>query len=147
MTTNELLLDVEVFPDYGLVEVTDVGGRESPEEGGQEYGVLLSDHSVGVFTMSVEESLERDQDVRVRVFRGSDQNGLGTLVFDRNLIFSDPPKLGIYQPLADDPEDGGGSVSIERTGPVRIQIFVDPPHEADHVNILIRYDLPPFEMD
>ncbi|AQA03914.1 hypothetical protein BVC93_17425 [Mycobacterium sp. MS1601] len=144
--TNELLLDIEVFPDYGQIEVSDIGGREGTQGPGREYGVSYSDHTVDVFTMSVEESLARDQDVRVRVFSGSDQSDLGTLVFDRNLIFSDPPKLGIYQPLADDPEDGGGSVSIERTGPVRIQIFVDPPHEADHVNILIRYDLPPFEI-
>lgn len=38
-------------------------------------------------------------------------------------------------------EDGGGAVSIERTGPVHIQIFINPPQDAEEVNVLIRYDL------
>jgi len=62
-------------------------------------------------------------------------------VFDRNIEFTAPPRLGVCQPLTDEPEDGGGAVSIERTGPVHIQIFINPPQDAEEVNVLIRYDL------
>ncbi|AQA03009.1 hypothetical protein BVC93_11825 [Mycobacterium sp. MS1601] len=141
--TNRLLLDVEVFPYYSMVEISDVGGREIPEQGGRdEYGVYFGDSTVAVCTMDADFATQSGRRVRVRVYSGGDQAGLGALVFDRNLIFTDPPRLGIYEPLTDEPDEGGGSVLIERSGPVRIQIFVDPPKEAEAVNVLIRYDLP-----
>jgi hypothetical protein len=141
MSDNELLLDVEVFPDYGQIEVSDVAGRDLPDSLGQTAGVVFTDHTVDVFTMSVDQAVDNDQNVRVRVYRGDDTRDLGTLVFDRDIEFTDPPRLGIYQPLTDEPEDGGGSVVIEHTGPVHLQIFINPPQEAEEVNILIRYDL------
>ena len=141
MSDNELLLDVEVFPDYGQIEVSDVVGRDLPQSFGQIAGVVFTDHTVDVFTMSVDQAVERDQNVRARVYRGTETAALGTMVFDRDIEFTEPPRLGVYQPLTDEPEDGGGAVSIERTGPVRIQIFINPPQDAEEVNVLIRYDL------
>ncbi|AQA03013.1 hypothetical protein BVC93_11855 [Mycobacterium sp. MS1601] len=143
---NELLLDVEVFPDHGQIVISDVGGHGATSDGGLEYGLWFSEHTVSVITMSADEADYRDKGVQVRVYRGSDATELGTLVFDRNLIFTDPPQLGVYELLWDEPEEGG-AIPIERTGPVRIQIFVDPPQEADHVNVLIRYDIPTPEMN
>ena len=141
MSDNELLLDVEVFPDYGQIEVSDVVGRDLPQSYGQTGGVVFTDHTVDVYTMSVDQAVDTDQNVRVRVYRGSDTVGLGAMVFDRAISFTDPPRLGIYQPLTDEPEDGGGAVVIERSGPVHIQIFVNPAQDAEEVNVLIRYDL------
>jgi hypothetical protein len=62
---------------------------------------------------------------------------LGTLAFDGVVSFTSPPRLGLYELLNDEGEE----VPIERTGPVRVQIFVNPPQDAEEVNILIRYDL------
>lgn len=101
MSDNELLLDIAVFPYYGQIEVSDVIGRDLPQSYGQTTGAVFTEHTVDVFTMSVDQAVERDQNVRVR----------------------------------------GGAVSIERAGPVRIQIFIKPPQDADEVNVLIRYDL------
>jgi hypothetical protein len=57
-------------------------------------------------------------------------------VFDAVVEFTSPPRLGLYGLL----DDEGVDVPIERTGPVRIHIFVNPPQEAEEVNVLIRYD-------
>jgi hypothetical protein len=84
-------------------------------------------HTVDVFTMSVDQAVRNDQDVRVRIYRGDDSNGLGTMVFDDSLIFTGEPRLAVYQPLAD--VDEGDEIPIDRTGPVRIQIFVHPPEK------------------
>jgi hypothetical protein len=62
---------------------------------------------------------------------------LGTLVFNGVIGFSSPPRLGLYRVL----DDVGVEVPIERSGPVHIQIFVNPPQDAEEVNVLIRYDL------
>jgi hypothetical protein len=137
MSGNELLLDTKVFPDYGRVEISDVGGRDSPDSGGQVIGVAHTDHTVAVFTMSADQAMESGQDVSVRVFRGTDARGLGTLVFDGPVVFSDPPRLGVYQLLDDD----GQEVTIDRTGPIHVQIYVKPAQDAEQVNVLIRYDL------
>lgn len=141
MSGNELLLDIAAFPYYGQIDVSDVAGRDLPEGTSADGPTAFTDHTVYVYTMSVDQAVERDQNVRVRVYRGSDTTGLGSLVFDRDIEFTEPPRLGVYQPLTDEPEDGGGAVSIERTGPVHIQIFINPPQDAEEVNVLIRYDL------
>ena len=129
MSENELLLDIEVFPDYGQIEVSDVVGRDMPESYGQTVGAVFTDHTVDVFTMSVDQAVNNDKNVRVRVYRGGDTTEMGALVFGRPIEFTNPPRLGVYQPLTDEPEDGGGSVPIERTGPVHIQIFATRPQK------------------
>jgi VCBS repeat-containing protein len=51
VSTNELLLDVEVFPDHGQIEVSDVNGRDATDVGGHcqqmRYGDLLIRASSG----------------------------------------------------------------------------------------------------
>jgi hypothetical protein len=136
-----MLLDVEIFPDYGQIDVSDVTGRDLPEGTSADGPTAFTDHTVYVYTMSVDQAVDSGQNVRVRVYRGDDTANLGTLIFDRDIEFADPPRLGVYQPLTDEPEDGGGSVPMERSGPVHIQIFINPPQDAQEVNVLIRYDL------
>lgn len=75
---NASLLDIEVFRDYGQIEVSDVIGRDLPQRYGQTTGVVFTDHTVDVFTMSVDQAVERDQNVRVRVDRGTDTAAIGT---------------------------------------------------------------------
>jgi len=134
---NELLLDTTVFPEYGRVEISDVAGRDSPDSGGRVAGVAYTERTVAVFTMSADQAMDTGHDVSVRVFRGTESRGLGTVVFDGPVSFSDPPRLGVYQLL----DDEGDEVPIDRVGPVRVQIFVNPPTEAEEVNVLIRYDV------
>src|SRR5438128_1808632 len=78
------LLDVMVFPDYGCVEIGDVGSRnvEAAPSGTRLDGPTNStDYAVYLYTMSVDEAIQRDQDVRVRFYCGEDRSELGTLVF------------------------------------------------------------------
>jgi hypothetical protein len=89
MSDNELLLDIEVFPYYGQVEVSDVIGRDLPQSFGQIAGVVFTDHTVDVVTMSVDQAVERDQNLRVQVYRGTAAEALGTLAFDRYLEFTE----------------------------------------------------------
>jgi len=98
------LLDIAIFPYYGQIEVSDVIGCDLPQSYGQTTGAVFTDHTVDVFTMFVDQAVERDQNVRVRVYRGSDTTGLGSLVFDRDIEFTQPPRLGVYQPLTDEPK-------------------------------------------
>jgi hypothetical protein len=139
MSDNELLLDTEIFPDYGHIELSNRYERDIPEGTSADGPVAFTAHTVDVYTMSVDQAVHDDQDVRVRIYRGTDSSGLGTMVFDDNVIFTGEPRLAVYQPLAD--ADEGEEIPIERTGPVRIQIFVNPPRDAEEVNVLIRYDL------
>lgn len=136
MSGNEILLDVEIFPDYGRIEVSDVQRRDSPDSEGRTTGIASTDHTVAVFTMSADQAVDNDQNVRVRVYRGTDTD-LGAMVFDQNIEFTDPPRLGVFALL----DDEGPEVPVEHTGPVRLQIFINPPQEAEEVNVLIRYDL------
>lgn len=137
MSDNELLLDAEVFPDYGRIEVSDVHGRDSPDSQGRTSGVAYTEHTVAVFTVSADQAMTLGRGVAVRVLRGANVADLGTLVFDGAVSFTSPPRLGLYQLL----DDAGVEVPIERTGSVRIQIFVNPPRDAEEVNVLIRYDV------
>jgi len=139
MSPNELLLDTEIFPDYGHIELSNRDERDIPEGSSADGPVAFTAHTVDVFTMSVDQAVHNDQDVRVRIYRGTDGSSLGAMVFDHNIEFTGEPRLAVYQPLAD--ADEGEEIPIERTGPVRIQIFINPPQDAEEVNVLIRYDL------
>jgi hypothetical protein len=108
MSGNELLLEVEVFPDYGQIEISDVVGRDIPQSYGQTAGVVLP--------------ITPWMSSRRRLIRRS-----------RTIRTCGPGSTAV--------PDGGAAISIERTGPVRIQIFVNPSQKAEEVNILIRYDL------
>jgi hypothetical protein len=51
---NQLLLDTEIFPDYGRIEISDVQGRDSPDSEGHTSGVASTEHTVAVFTIRLE---------------------------------------------------------------------------------------------
>lgn len=139
MSDNRLLLDTEIFPDYGQIDLSNRDERDIPEGTSADGPVAFTAHTVNVFTMSVDQAVHNDQDVRVRIYRGTDCDGLGTMVFDDDVTFTGEPRLAVYQPLADD--DEGEEIPIERAGPVRIQVFVNPARDAEEVNVLIRYDI------
>jgi hypothetical protein len=96
-----------------------------------------NDYGVLVYTTSTDEAVYREQDVRVRVYRGSDPTDLGTLIFDRDLIITDPPQLAVNQTLTDEPGEGGGLASLSRAGATRVRIYTKPPADADEVNVLV----------
>lgn len=133
---NQLLLESEIFPDYGRIEVSDAEGRDSPDSEGRTSGVASTEHTVAVFTMSADQAMADGHGVSARILCGTKVADLGTQVFDAVVEFTSPPRLGLYGLL----DDEGVDVPIERTGPVRIHIFVNPPQEAEEVNVLIRYD-------
>jgi hypothetical protein len=137
VSDNELLLETEIFPDYGRIEISDVQGRDSPDSEGRTSGVASTEHTVAVFTMSADQAMADGRGVSARILHGTNIADLGTLVFDGVLTFTSPPRLGLYELL----DDEGVEVPIERSGPVHVQIFVKPPQDADEVNVLIRYDL------
>lgn len=62
--------------------------------------------------MSVDQAIDNDRDVRVGVDRGNGTSGIGALVFDRDIEFTDPPRLGVCQPPTHEPEGSDGSVPI-----------------------------------
>lgn len=140
-TPNEPLLDVEVFPDYHCIEIRDAASWSTvdPPGGPRADGSVTTynDYGVLVHTMTTDEAVSRNQNVHVRVYRGADPTGMGTLIFDRDLIITDPPQLAINQTLTDEPGDGGGLAQLAQVGPTRIRIYAKPPEDADEVNILV----------
>ncbi|WP_078312570.1 MULTISPECIES: hypothetical protein [unclassified Mycobacterium] len=79
---HELLLDVNVFPDYGQIRIEDLGAKEVPDGWGVEEAFIASEHAVYVLTMTADEADMANRGVQVRVLRGSDHDGLGELIFD-----------------------------------------------------------------
>ncbi|OCB58907.1 hypothetical protein A5722_06135 [Mycobacterium vulneris] len=138
---NELLLDVMVFPDYGCIQIGDAASWTTvdPPGGGPMDGgfTTYTDYGLYVYTMSTDEAVHRNQDVRVRVYRGTDDKDLGALIFDRDLMITSPPQLAVNQTLSDEPGEGGGLAPLSRAGSTRIRIYTKPPKDADEVNILV----------
>ncbi|MFD6199540.1 hypothetical protein ACFWE3_22835 [Mycobacteriaceae bacterium NPDC060252] len=136
MSGNSLLLETEIFPDYGVIILEDVGTLDFPD--GPFDEVLASDHQVSVRTLPTDQAVAMGKNVHVKVFKGEESAGLGKIVFDGKLTFTNPI-LGVGQMLSD-PEELE-TIPLDRSGPVHLQIFVTPPTSATEVNILIRYDL------
>ncbi|WP_078325093.1 hypothetical protein [Mycobacteroides salmoniphilum] len=142
MTQNELLLDVNVFPDYGLVRIEDLGTKEVPEDDGEKIWVLA--HAVYVITMTADAADMANRGVQVRVLRGSDYDDLGELMFDQELTL-DSGILAIGSVV--DGDDTLHKVQLPRSGkfPVRILTASNiPPEGLDwpiedvtEINILI----------
>jgi hypothetical protein len=136
MSGNSLLLETEIFPDYGVIILEDVGTLDLPD--GPFDEALASDHQISVRTMPTDQAVAEERNVHVKVLKGEEPDGLGKMVFDGKLTFTNPV-LGVGQ-ILDDPEELD-TVPLDKSGPVHLQIFVNPPKDATEVNILIRYDL------
>ena len=149
---NELLFEGEIYPDGSQIKIEDPGTADIPEGVTEGAAFDASDSSVSVYTMSADEAETIERDVVTRVYKGSDPDGLGELIFDQDVTFTQP-FMGVGEVLHDESELT--HIPLERTGPIRLQIFtantietVTYPDHGDHpvsgpseVNILIRYDL------
>lgn len=149
---NELLFEGEIYPDGSQIKIEDPGTADIPDGVTEGAAFDASDSSISVYTMSADEAETIGRDVVTRVYRGTDPEGLGNLIFDRTITFTQP-FLGVGEILHD--EDDLNLIPLDRTGPIRLQIFTDStistvtyPDDGDHqisgpsdVNILIRYDL------
>ncbi|MFV8310333.1 hypothetical protein [Mycobacteroides chelonae] len=149
---NELLFEGEIYPDGSQIKIEDPGTSDIPDGVTEGAAFDASDSSVSVYTMSADEAETIERDVVARVYKGTDTQGLGELIFDQNVTFTQP-FLGLGEILHD--EDSLNHVPLERTGSIRLQIFTDTaiktvtyPGHGEHrisgpsdVNILIRYDL------
>jgi hypothetical protein len=151
MTTpgNELLAELDVYPDHGTVVVED-GGHSDPETqiviNGRHWGypgsVRANQHSIHVVTMSADTADRIGRDVRVRVYRGQNESDLGTLLFDGILNLAETT-LAIGELLVE-PETLQ-RVDVGHAGPTRIQIYAqnsvpllkDEPDIPTDLNILV----------
>ncbi|SID09918.1 Uncharacterised protein [Mycobacteroides abscessus subsp. abscessus] len=149
---NELLFEGEIYPDGSQIKIEDPGTADIPEGVTEGAAFDASNSSVSVYTMSADEAETIGRDVMTRVYRGTDPSGLGNLIFDQTVTFTQP-FLGVGEILHD--EDDLSHVPLEHAGPIRLQIFTDntintvtysnhgerPISGPSDVNILIRYDL------
>jgi hypothetical protein len=147
--TNELLAEFDVYPDHGTVLVED-GGESDPDTqivlNGRRWAypgsVRANLHSIQVVTMSADTADSAGRDVRVRVYRGSDESALGTLIFDGILDLTGST-LAIGELLVE--SEDLQRVDVGRVGPTRIQIFAqntvpelqDEPDCPTDLNILV----------
>lgn len=148
MTQNELLLDVDVFPDYGQVIIKDLGTQDLPDGWGLDERFVASAHAVYILTMTADEAEMANRGVQMRVLRGSDHDGLGELIFDQELTF-ESQILAVGQILHD--ADNLHKVQLAGSGPFQVRIFTSsnipsegldwPIEGATEVNILIRCDM------
>ena len=148
----ELLFEGEIYPDGSQIKIEDPGTSDIPEGVTEGAAFDASDSSVSVYTMSADEAEMIERDVIARVYKGTDADGLGGMIFDQTLTFTQS-FLGVGEILHD--EDELNHIPLERNGPIRLQIFTDnaiksvtypdhgerPVSGPSEVNILIRYDL------
>lgn len=121
MTQNEVLLDVNVFPDYGQILIEDLGTGKLPAPGdGDDHRYVASEHAVYVLTMTADEADMANRGVRVRVLLGSDHEGLGELIFNQPLTF-DSQILAVGEILVG--EDDLHKVQLPGRGPYPVRIF------------------------
>lgn len=142
MAPNQVLLDVNVFPDYGLVRIEDLGTKEVPDYDDEK--ICISAHAAYILTMTADEADMAGRGVQVRVLRGSDRDDLGELVFDQEMTV-DSGILAIGA-VADD-DDNLHKVQLPNSGPRHVQIFtasnipsqqLDWPIEgATEINVLV----------
>lgn len=149
---NELLFEGEIYPDGSQIKIEDSGTSDIPDGVTEGAAFDVSDSSVSVYTMSADEAEMIERDVLTRVYKGTDTHGLGELIFDQTVTFTQP-FLGVGEILHDEVELN--HIPLERNGPIRLQIFTDnaiktvtypdhgerPVSGPSEVNILIRYDL------
>jgi hypothetical protein len=141
---NQLLSEIEIYPEDGQVRVEALGSQAVPDDVDDDWfdkGYIANETSVYVITMTADEAEDIGSSVRTRVYRGSDTAGLGKLIFDQQMVFRDPV-LTLGRVLDD--VENLHKVPVDRTGPVRIQIFTvtsAPVEGPNEVNVLIRADL------
>lgn len=130
---NELLADAHIFPDWHCVIIQDLDTLDSAQSG-QGGPCSASAHEVIVETITSDEAIDNNQDVRVRIYSGSDATGVGEMIFDGSLEFDSG-----YIAVGNVSDTGirEHKVKLPRAGKTRVQIIVDEPSRATEVNVLI----------
>jgi hypothetical protein len=152
VSDNELLLDIEVFPNGSTVTIEDLETEDIPgiPDGAMtDIWCWATSHSIDVYTMSPDESDTAERLVRVRVYGGSNPDGLGERVFDGDLEIT-TGVLAVGSDLGAPPEDqqlqlGPGVVHLQIFTRKAIQmVYADLPEPKEYpisgptdINILL----------
>lgn len=120
MTPSEVLLDVNVFLDYGQIPIEDLGTKEVSDGWSGDEKFIASSHMVYVPTMTADETDMAKRGVQVRFLHGSDRDGLGELIVDQPMIF-DSQTLAFGEILVG--EDWPHKVQLAGTGPFQVRLF------------------------
>ncbi len=124
---NRVLGEVNALPLYGQVTIEDPGTADLPEgETGGER-VVSTAYAIAVATRP-----DLDGEVNIVVMDGSEIEGLGTLVFDGELILTSP-SLDVGNSVAATVE----RIHVGRTGALHIWVFVDPSDRPSSVKDLV----------
>ncbi|ULN48204.1 hypothetical protein MI170_02110 [Mycolicibacterium goodii] len=137
MAGNELLAQATVIPDYHQVRFAALGARSVPELDDYPVEFIADESSIHVFTFADDQDEHGDRTVDVYVYRGTDTTGLGRLIFDAPLDFSQP-ECTFGSGLS--AEDDRHHVSLRRTGSIPIRVLTretQPGNGTDIINVLI----------
>lgn len=127
---NLLILETEVFPDYHRVYIEDFDTPDGAESG-ESAACTYTDHSVLVRTITADEAIDSDTDIRVRIYQGASEQPLGERIYSGELML-DSGYLAVGNA-----EDTIAKCPFELGETIRLQIFVDRPSAAREVNVLI----------
>ncbi|MDF3338226.1 hypothetical protein P3H80_12390 [Mycolicibacterium septicum] len=126
---NVLILETEVFPDYHRVHIEDFDTSDGAESG--ESACTHTDHSVLVKTITSDEAIDSDTDIRVRIYKGTSEHSLGEPIYSGELTL-DSGYLAVGNS-----EDTIAKCPFELGETIHLQIFADRPSAAREVNVLI----------
>lgn len=116
-----------MLPLYSQVVVQDAGTADIPRwEAGDERAVHTT-HSLAILTRS-----DMDGDVTMTVLQGTDTQGLGSQVFDGEILLTSP-MLEIGSPIGADVF----GVEVGNLGLLRLRVFVQPAKRPSSVVVLL----------
>lgn len=123
---NRLIGDVDVYPDYHQIVISDLGTREEVAVAGSDVTpVEAGDHILFVYAMNRDDSIELDALVKVRMYEGESDSELGERIFNGTIALPQPV-LAIGEIMAA-PEDMY-QAPLANPGLQPLQIFV--PHDS-----------------
>ena len=124
---NRILADATALGLYGQITVQDVGTADLPDwQTGEEWAVA-TEHAISIATRP-----DTDGDVVIIVLAGTDDAGLGKLVFDGEISLTSP-LLEVGNAVA----ATVARVDVGRTGYLPLRIYTEPGESPARVTILL----------